>query len=442
MSVYGAGVYGAGVYGLTPPAGALGSTTPVAWVEMALFTDPGVPPSWIDVSDYVQGYSFHRGRSSELDRVEAATGQVLLDNRDRRFDPTYTAGPYYGYLVPTRRVRGGVTYNGTRYPLFAGYVEDWQIAYPGPLDSDVEIAWSDGFKVLALADLNTSFPQEPVSTRIKNVLDLIGWGTGESWTLDSPTLSILGVSTILGPVGDRLIGGSNSDVQGVTLTNVAALQHLQDVMAVENGLLFMDANGSVAFQGRHRRLLPPYNQSQAIFGDDLAGGELPYVSLEPVYNDSQIWNDVRLTRVGGTTQVAADAVSRGRHFLRTFAQTNLLTTSDVEVADQASWTLIHQKDAHLRFRRIELDGEGNPSALWPQIFGRELGDRITVRRRPPGGGTLIEQASFVEAIDLSFDARGGVWQAAWQLSAADTVAYWILDDPAASQLSVTTRLVY
>jgi hypothetical protein len=369
---------------------------------------------------------------------------VLLDNRDRRFDPTYTAGPYYGNLLPTRRIRGGVTFNGISYAQFAGYIEDWQIAYPGPLDSDVEVTWSDGFAVLAMADLNITFPQEPVSSRVNNVLDAIGWGTGQTWILDDPAFSLLGTTTVLGPAGDRSVGASDSDVQGVTLVNVAALQHLQDVMLVENGLLFMGADGAVTLQGRHRRLLPPYNQSQAIFGDDIASGELPYVNVEPAYNAQQLWNEVRLQRVGGTVQVAADPTSRGRHFLRTYpnGQGNLLTTSDAEVADQANWIIGHQSTAKLRFRSITLDGEASPSLLWPQIFGRELGDRITVRRRPPGGGTLMEQESFIEAIDLSFDARGGEWQARWSLSAADNFAYWILDDATSSVLGTSTRLGY
>jgi hypothetical protein len=42
---------------------------------------------WTDVSDYVEGFSIHRGRNNELDRIEAGTLSLTLDNSDGRFTP-------------------------------------------------------------------------------------------------------------------------------------------------------------------------------------------------------------------------------------------------------------------------------------------------------------------------------------------------------------------
>lgn len=44
---------------------------------------------WVDVTSEVRSVRCTRGRSSSLGRFTAATGQVVLDNRDRRFDPSY-----------------------------------------------------------------------------------------------------------------------------------------------------------------------------------------------------------------------------------------------------------------------------------------------------------------------------------------------------------------
>ena len=44
---------------------------------------------WVDVTDKVRSVRCARGRSSSLGRFTAATGQVVLDNRDRYFDPSY-----------------------------------------------------------------------------------------------------------------------------------------------------------------------------------------------------------------------------------------------------------------------------------------------------------------------------------------------------------------
>jgi hypothetical protein len=44
---------------------------------------------WVDVTSKVRSVRCTRGRSSSLGRFTAATGQVVLDNRDRHFDPSY-----------------------------------------------------------------------------------------------------------------------------------------------------------------------------------------------------------------------------------------------------------------------------------------------------------------------------------------------------------------
>ncbi len=63
---------------------------PTIKVELSL-TDPLGTASWIDISDYVlaDGIQVNRGRNSELDRFQAGTATVQLNNNDARFDPTF-----------------------------------------------------------------------------------------------------------------------------------------------------------------------------------------------------------------------------------------------------------------------------------------------------------------------------------------------------------------
>lgn len=70
---------------------------PTLTVQIALASTPlATSPTWTDVSDYVRAGSVRIGRSNELADFQAGVLSVDLDNRDRRFDPTYTSGPYYG----------------------------------------------------------------------------------------------------------------------------------------------------------------------------------------------------------------------------------------------------------------------------------------------------------------------------------------------------------
>src|SRR5262245_41231788 len=117
---------------------------PVVTAAVSFSTNPSATPSWDDVSAYVEGFSFRRGRNHELDQAQAGTATLTLDNRDRRFDPAatgYTAGPYGANVLPMRRCRIQATYSAVTYDLFHGYITAYQ----------PEIAPSNGNAVMVLS---------------------------------------------------------------------------------------------------------------------------------------------------------------------------------------------------------------------------------------------------------------------------------------------------
>lgn len=70
---------------------------------------------------------------------------MILNNTDRRFDPSY-ASPYYPNVVPMRRVRDRTVQPAVTYDLFEGFVEDWgqtgprgSRTTPGPRSMSVNI---------------------------------------------------------------------------------------------------------------------------------------------------------------------------------------------------------------------------------------------------------------------------------------------------------------
>jgi hypothetical protein len=124
--------------------------------DVAFGVDPLAIPGggdWVDVTTYVRQFSTRRGRNHELGRTQAGVCSITLDNRDRRFDPTYTSGPYYPEVVPMAHVRIRATYASVTYPVFYGFVEDWGQGWPGPAanaqgDAVVELQASDAFNIL------------------------------------------------------------------------------------------------------------------------------------------------------------------------------------------------------------------------------------------------------------------------------------------------------
>lgn len=120
---------------------------------IAALTDP-TAGQWVDVTAYVRGGSFARGRQHELQRTNAGTLALTLDNADRRFEPENEASPYHPNLRPMTHVRVRATFSAVTYDLFRGYVENWGQGWRGrPLrlggPTEVTVEAVDAFKVFA-----------------------------------------------------------------------------------------------------------------------------------------------------------------------------------------------------------------------------------------------------------------------------------------------------
>lgn len=410
---------------------------PSITVEIAFATNPlAITPTWTDVTAYVRSMPLiRRGRQNPLTSVEAGEAIVVLDNRDRRFDPTYTSGAYYPNVLPAKKIRISAVWNGTTYRLFTGYVESWPPAWEASNKySEVAIKCVDAFKFLNLATVTASVGAEATHYALDTLLTTVGWPTNDRVGIGNVALSQQGAAFIA----------------AASLTNVSALQRIQDMMQAEDGIFFIDGQGYANFQGRHYRILrTAATTSNGTFGDG-GGSELPYQSLEPVYDDTQIWNDVHVTASGGTEQVWTDVTSLTTYFQRTLTKTGLIfgdatpfggQSIDNEASSMAEWLLYNYKNPLFRFDSMTLEG-GYSDSLWPHMLGREISDRITVKRRPPpSGSTVISKDCWIEAIEhriTDITASYLRWQTRWQLSEAGTKTWWILDDTTYSVLNTAT----
>jgi hypothetical protein len=100
------------------------ATMPALTVEIKL------DGTWTDITNYVRNGSTRIGRRDEMDVFQPGTISLTVDNRDRRFDPLNTVGPYYGKLFPgpANRIRVKATWNSTVYDVFTGYVDGWGLS--------------------------------------------------------------------------------------------------------------------------------------------------------------------------------------------------------------------------------------------------------------------------------------------------------------------------
>lgn len=374
-------------------------SVPTVKVEVAFSTDPGATPAWTDVSEFVRAVRIKRGRSHELDKVEAGTATIRLKNTDGRFDPTLASSPYAPNVRPMRRVRIRGTWLGVTYDRFHGYIEDWPQGWTrGPAgDAWVEVHAVDAFKVLALADVNTTRPAELSGTRVGAILDEVGW-----------------------PAADRDINAGISTVQAVTLEDERALSHLQTVELTEGGILFVSREGKITFLDRTVPITSTLDAANLTWGD--SGLEKDYAEVSTTFDDSQIWNEAKVTAPGLTDQTAEDTASQTRYFKRTKLESGLWDDQN-EMDSRADYIVARFAEPALRVEGLDLSSARGDDSQWPHILERELHDKVRVRKRPVGGGT-ISQDSFLEG--TSEDIRQGVWDTVWNLSPLDAITdYWI-----------------
>lgn len=127
----------------------------VAGLVTSLFIET-TADTWYDATDQLISGSTARGKQNELDRYQAGTMTVVLDNDDRTFDPTYAASPLNGHILPMKRVRLTATWDGVEYPLFFGYADRWTQNREGPHRGTTTLDATDGFKLLERAGLASS----------------------------------------------------------------------------------------------------------------------------------------------------------------------------------------------------------------------------------------------------------------------------------------------
>ncbi|MGQ0670616.1 MAG: hypothetical protein ACT4PO_13245, partial [Actinomycetota bacterium] len=116
-----------------------------------------------------------------------------------------------------------------------------------------------------------------------------------------------------------------------------------------------------------------------------AAGEKPYRGITVTFDDADLWNEVKTSRVGGAEIIATDAPSQARYFTRTLSKTGLLLADDETAAGHGAYLLSRFREPKTRVSSLEIDPRRE--AQWAAVMARDIGDRIRVRRRPPGSLT-------------------------------------------------------
>jgi len=331
----------------------------------------------VDISSIILRASIRRGRNRILNKFEAGTAVVEIKDDTGDWNPANTLGPYYGSLVPLRKIRIFADYDGIRYYLFSGFITsyDTQFAIGADEVSRVILNCVDGFRLFNNAAITTvagTSPGQLSGARIENLLDVIDW-----------------------PLSQRAIDDGDSSMQADPGTSRTVLEALQTVEDSEFGGFFMSAEGDATFYSRNTVSLNA-DSTPVLFSDD--GTEIGYAQIDLAFDDTLIVNNVSVQRLNGTSQIVSDQTSIDSYFIHSGARTGILVQTDQESLDQASLILASRKDATLRIDSMTLnlvdDGQTarNIAGLELEIF-----DLVNVTKSMPGS-TSITRELFVQGM--------------------------------------------
>lgn len=324
-----------------------------------------------DVSAYVQQINTSRGKSRALDRYQAGNVSVVFNNRNRFFDPTFVASPFYGQIVPRRDIR--VSANGT--VVFVGTVDDWNLDYTPNGDSTATCSAYDGFAFLAQQTLTAATnPVELSGARVNRVLDDVG----VAW-----------------PAGARSIDVGNETLQGDAVTPADnALSYLQTIEASEPGELFIGKDGSLVFQDRNR-VFP--STTVPLLTDDNTG--IKYSNVRVVYGSELLFTQSELTRKGSATIVQAnDLTAQAEYGVRTLSLDGLLQNSDTALGQLAIYLVGLYAQPEYRFDQVEVILSELSVTDQGKILGLELGSVVRMKFTPNGVAPAIDRYARVISI--------------------------------------------
>jgi hypothetical protein len=293
------------------------------------------------------------------------------------------------------------TMGRTRFPLFRGFVDYWEVKWSmenGPLWSETTTPCSDAFKFFTnftrIAQELSVGAGEDTGQRIHRILDVLGW-----------------------PDEERAVDAGDSVLQGTTHDG-DSLGEMQQAVESELGELYMDSSGKVVFRRRNAVLEEERSTvPQWVFGDDTDNPqELPWSDLAVAYDDTQLYNLVEEAMVGGEVQSVQSAPSRLRNLTRPFSRSDLLLTTDAEVLNHANMILAMSKDPELRFDSLTINAYKDPYRLFPAVLTLRIGDMVRIIRRPPGGGLPIVRDVIIRGI--AHDIGQVKWDTVFTLQSA------------------------
>jgi hypothetical protein len=335
-------------------------------IGVSQFAASDVPNPVVDLTPNVIRITTERGRNVQTDTYINGTAVVRVLDTDGAWNPQNVSSPYYGYLVPLRKLRISATVGTSSHWLFSGYTTEYRYTYPqGQELGYVDIYCSDAFRLFNMAQVTTvasSTAGQSTGTRMGKILDEIGF-----------------------PSNMRTLDTGNSNCQADPATLRTSLSALKNVEYSEQGAFYVQGDGTARF--RSRQDVQSSIASTPIEFNQTGG--IPYKNLVFAYDDKLIINQASMTRVGGTAQVYENAASIARYFPHSISQENLVIDTDVNAANIAATVVATRAETTIRIDAMTVDLL-DPSVPTETMIGIDYFDVLRISNIQPDNSVITK----------------------------------------------------
>ena len=374
---------------------------------------------YADITEYVLGVSYQRGRRTPYDQFGAGKLTFTLNDTlaGGLLNPYDESSIYYDAannqpgLAPMRKVR---VFRETTQ-LFDGYVEAYDYEYNLDRQNIITVVCVDGFWPLSNTFMDAFNPTAQTSgQRINTVLAL-------------PEVDYTGATNIAAGTVDL---GHSSAYDVPAGTNVLSyLQQINDT--AEFGRLFMSADGTLTFDNRIGTTL---SSPVAVFSD--TGTDLKYINVGIEFDARQVVNRSTVTALDGTTATDADAGSQATYFVQARDVSQSLLHVAGQITAAAEYLLAPYPSPRLTALTTNL--ALLTEAQRDTVAAVDIGDTIEITVNVPNYGTITSELT-VEGIDGTIQLSGGHTLTFY--TADTTIVYLlILDDPVHGVIDSTNVL--
>ncbi len=352
------------------------------------------PADLVDISSQVMRCSIRRGRNRILANFEAGTATVTLNDPDSDFNPQNASGPYFGKLIPLRKIRiyaeTVVDGNTIEVNLFSGYITSYDTGFYSGVytTSTVVLQCVDGFRLLN----NVSTPQDAGTPPVP--VPIPGCTTAQlSGTRVNAILDFAGF-----PSSMRTTNPGNSIMQADPGGVRSVLAAIQTIEQSEFGAFFMQRSGKTLFLDRDAVAQQADRVPRTYTDLTPTVGTFPYSNIDFAFDDQNILNRVTVARVGGVPQTVESQDSIDKFFVKSGQRTNLLVQTDQESEDQANTLLAARKDADLRIESITLNLNATVSELNTLVnLSSDIYNLIVAEKQMPGGSSIVKEL-FIQGV--------------------------------------------